>query len=727
MIKNNKIKNRILLPVGIALYFIVVVFYAAISSLMNLHNEFDSQKNLRSVTDILSSHKAENIKILTSTIYIFQNDNELQKYWVSKNREKLLQRAKELKRTVSASSNFTYFYFHDTNSVNFLQVHNPEKYGEKFTNYSLQQASEAKIVVSGFDIMEDGSLILEVVVPWYINGKLEGYIQLGEGIEHQLNTIYKSFNVQLLVFTTKKQRNNQVDKINNFEESWDDTKNLQLSYKSVDWKIDDIYGVLNSYKEKKSHNFDYLGNKYLINSLNLHDANLEYVAKILILLDISENYKSTNNIMLTVFGVSLLAGTILFILFYFILGNIEKGLNLSEYRAINEGRLRELEQFKHITELEEEKQLLKISEEKIRESTEKNRSILEAIPDLIFIFDKNGVFLDYHSQDVSKLSFPPEIFIGKNINEVLPQEIANLTKENIDKTLESGNSNVFRYSIPFGTKKLSEEARMVKFGDDKVLTIIRDITEVRDAEMKLIEAKEKAEAADKLKSIFLAQMSHEIRTPINSIVSLSYIIEEELVQYADEDINTCFSLIKSSGDRIIRTVDLVLNLSEILAGAYQENFEIFDLVENVLQNLFEEYFVQAKDKKLIMTIENKLDNSLINADLKTVEEIFIQLLDNAIKYTETGHIYLRIFFEEEDKIVVEIEDEGIGISEEYLSKLFIPFSQEQMGYTRIYEGNGIGLALVFEYCKLNKATITAESEKGKGSTFAVRFTKYANK
>ncbi len=78
---------------------------------MNLHNEFDSQKNLRSVTDILSAHKAEDIKILTSTIYIFQNDNELQKYWLSKNREKLLQRAKELKRINISFIKFHIFLF----------------------------------------------------------------------------------------------------------------------------------------------------------------------------------------------------------------------------------------------------------------------------------------------------------------------------------------------------------------------------------------------------------------------------------------------------------------------------------------------------------------------------------------------------------------------------------------------------------------------------------------
>ena len=99
----------------------------------------------------------------------------------------------------------------------------------------------------------------------------------------------------------------------------------------------------------------------------------------------------------------------------------------------------------------------------------------------------------------------------------------------------------------------------------------------------------------------------------------------------------------------------------------------------------------------------------------------MQLIDNAIKYTENGEISIVILRDKDNNLVVEIIDTGIGINKEYLQNLFEPFTQEEMGYTRKYDGNGIGLALVKKYCELNNATIEVESEKNVGSTFRIIF------
>ncbi|MCF6268233.1 MAG: PAS domain S-box protein [Melioribacteraceae bacterium] len=361
------------------------------------------------------------------------------------------------------------------------------------------------------------------------------------------------------------------------------------------------------------------------------------------------------------------------------------------------------------------------AEKKIRASEEKNRSILEAIPDIIFIFDKDGVFLDYHIRSNDKLNFPPEEFLGKNIEAVFPKEIAELTKKNITKTLSNKEICVFRYSFPISDKTINEEARMVQYDDDKVLTMIRDITDVIEAEKNLIEAKERAERADSLKSTFLAQMSHEIRTPINSIVSLSSLIEEVLTEHADDDTKTCFNLISKSGDRIIRTTDLLLNLSEIEAGTYEMFKEDFNLVDSVLNKLYNEYLSIAEEENLKLKLDINLRNPIISADSYTVEQIFCNIINNAIKYTTKGEVVIKAFENSEKKTTVEIIDTGIGISKDYLPKIFTSFSQEMTGYTRKYEGNGVGLTLVSEFCKLNNATIEVESIKGEGSTFRVVF------
>ena len=117
----------------------------------------------------------------------------------------------------------------------------------------------------------------------------------------------------------------------------------------------------------------------------------------------------------------------------------------------------------------------------------------------------------------------------------------------------------------------------------------------------------------------------------------------------------------------------------------------------------------------------KHENPVMKGDRYSINQIFINLMDNAIKYTEHGSIKISIDKNNEGKITVIIEDTGIGISNEYLPFLFEPFSQEEHGYTRRFEGNGLGLALVKKYCEMNNASIYVESRKGKGTKFSVSF------
>ncbi|MDX9711610.1 MAG: ATP-binding protein [Ignavibacteriaceae bacterium] len=122
-----------------------------------------------------------------------------------------------------------------------------------------------------------------------------------------------------------------------------------------------------------------------------------------------------------------------------------------------------------------------------------------------------------------------------------------------------------------------------------------------------------------------------------------------------------------------------------------------------------------------MKFTHSIDNSFIVADRYTINQIFQNLINNAIKYTLKGYVEVFVRNENTNKIRVEIRDSGIGMSEEYRKKLFTPFSQEDVGYKREFEGNGLGLALVKKYVELNKAEIDVESEKSIGSVFSVTF------
>jgi len=243
----------------------------------------------------------------------------------------------------------------------------------------------------------------------------------------------------------------------------------------------------------------------------------------------------------------------------------------------------------------------------------------------------------------------------------------------------------------------------------------------RTAELE--KAKEKAEKADEIKSEFLAQMSHEIRSPINVVLSFSNLIKSEVEDKIDDDLKEGFKSISNAGKRIIRTVDLLLNMSEIQTQTYDYVPVEYDLLNDILYTLLPEYQITAKEKKLNFVIENKTEKAKIIGDLYTLEQIFANLIDNAIKYTNRGAIVIRIFTDEIGLIICEIQDSGIGISSEFMEKLFLPFTQEEQGYTRKYEGNGLGLALVKKYCELNGIDISVKSKKGEGTTFALKFSR----
>ena len=252
------------------------------------------------------------------------------------------------------------------------------------------------------------------------------------------------------------------------------------------------------------------------------------------------------------------------------------------------------------------------------------------------------------------------------------------------------------------------------------LAIKEDITQKKIIEQELIKAKEKAEESDRLKSEFLAQMSHEIRSPLNVIMSFNSLLKEELVDTLKDDHAAAFSAINSAGKRLLRTIDLILNMAAVQTGNIE--FIVTDIdLKKVISGLKNEFDYLTTERNLKIELDFQTNNTTILADEYLVSEIFQNLINNAVKYTIEGSVNIKIYENEYKNVSVDISDTGIGISKEYIPKLFKPFSQEDTGYSRKFEGNGLGLALVKNYIDLIGATVKVVSEKGKGTTFTVSF------
>ncbi|MBI9071224.1 MAG: PAS domain-containing protein [Melioribacteraceae bacterium] len=261
----------------------------------------------------------------------------------------------------------------------------------------------------------------------------------------------------------------------------------------------------------------------------------------------------------------------------------------------------------------------------------------------------------------------------------------------------------------------------LKLHRDNLEKIVKDRTnELQNINKELLTAKEFAEKSDQLKSEFLAQISHEIRTPVNAILSFSSMLELYMEGEVDEDLNFSFQMIKNGGERLIRTIDLILNKSELQLGTYHSNFKKQNLVDEVITPLVMEFKPLAKRKSLSLSMENNLpENYPAYFDKYSMWNIISHLIDNAIKYTDAGGVTVVSFINYDNKVEVDVKDTGIGISDKFLPAIFEAFSQEQSGYTRKFEGNGLGLSLVKDYCDLNNCKIKIETKKDVGTTFRI--------
>ncbi len=184
-------------------------------------------------------------------------------------------------------------------------------------------------------------------------------------------------------------------------------------------------------------------------------------------------------------------------------------------------------------------------------------------------------------------------------------------------------------------------------------------------------ALEKSDESNRLKSAFLAQMSHEIRTPLNVILPAIPILVDTIGEM-DNDNLMILNSVGSAGKRLQRTIDMILDMSAVQSGNYKPDFEQIDLAED-LQKLTNEFILLADDKGLKLEFSNNSTNTVITVDKYTVEQIFQNLLANALKYTNKGFVKIVIADLSDGNLQVLVKDSGIGMNREFMKNIFSPF------------------------------------------------------
>ncbi len=245
-----------------------------------------------------------------------------------------------------------------------------------------------------------------------------------------------------------------------------------------------------------------------------------------------------------------------------------------------------------------------------------------------------------------------------------------------------------------------------------------DITRRKQLEIDLRVAKAKAEDANRLKAAFLANISHELRTPLNGILGFSELILE--IEEIDS-IQEMSRYINESGQRLLRTLDMIIAISRLDSGTYEVKKEELDVIAE-FRNVYTKKLPLAQRKNLEMILETEFEHFELLGDRNIVSEAIDEIVDNAIKFTNEGKINLKAgktIIKEKEFIYFEIKDTGIGISEKNQESIFEDFRQASTGYGRRYEGNGLGLSLAKKYVELIGGFLKLKSSEGKGSVFTI--------
>ncbi len=353
-----------------------------------------------------------------------------------------------------------------------------------------------------------------------------------------------------------------------------------------------------------------------------------------------------------------------------------------------------------------------------KEATEKYRALLRAQPDMMFILDRSGNFLDYYAADIKMLLKAPEGFLGQNLSGIFSPDLVQKLMKSL-KDIEYGKTiKPIEYEMEVNHVVYSFEARLTAIDQERILAIVRDITERRVIEAKLISALEKARESDRLKSAFLANMSHEIRTPMNGILGFSELLNDETLSAEDRQKYT--GIINSSGRQLLALINDILDISKLdynqmAIDAHQ--FSLNRLLDSILISSEKEKSRLGKKHIGLELVKNLEDaQSYLETDELKLMQILQNLIGNALKYTTKGFIKFG-YTVKENHLLFFVEDSGKGISGEKLEIIFERFRQEEESNSRTYGGAGLGLAISKGLINLLGGSIWVKSEVKKGSTF----------
>jgi PAS domain S-box-containing protein len=371
------------------------------------------------------------------------------------------------------------------------------------------------------------------------------------------------------------------------------------------------------------------------------------------------------------------------------------------------------------------------AQEALRESEKKFRTISLAALDAIIMVDNNGDVIYWNPAAERIFGHSEKEIIGENLHSILvPPEHQEAYQEAFPHWQKTGEGNAVGKTMELTALRKDGSKIPVELSLSSVLlgnqwnaiSLARDISERKNFEKELLEARERADRANQAKSEFLANMSHEIRTPMNAIIGFSELLKGRMT---DEKSREYLQGILAGGKNLLGLIEDILDLSKIEAGRMEIRWEPSDPY-SLCEDMTQIFAVRTAEKgiELRSEISPELPRGLMIDEIR-VRQILLNLIGNAVKFTEKGAVTLRVLTESPDTdrsaidLIFEVQDTGIGIPENQQEMIFEAFRQQEGQSTRKFGGTGLGLTITKRLVEMMGGRISVRSEAGKGSTFRV--------
>ena len=707
----EKIRKPILIPLSISLISLVLV--AIIGVQWNLRKHFNEEvfAHINGLDILLRNYISEDAKFMSSLIELVEENRNLQKAWEAENRDELLQNALPIFNNLKTRHSISHFYFHSTDKINFLRVHNAARFGDLIDRFSLAEAVKKEKPSHGLEIGPFGTLTLRVVHPWHINGQLSGYVELGKDIHYLVPQLNSVLGMELFVFVDKKfldkDKWQEGRDMLGLSGNWDQFAEIILSGQTLENLPPELNKILirNQILSKDSlftssiHDTHYKGG-----FVPLTDSSGKRLGEIVVLVDFTKSKAllSKLTIIQTIILVAMVVG--LFFIFGRYLSHLEQKI-IEKNKALQ-------------AEIAEKKQ----SELARKDSEEQYKDLFENAYDLIHILRPDGNILFVNRSWRETFGYSQEEVERMKIFDLIDADCGKECENIFTRVLSEGKVHDIKTTfVAKNGKKINlEGSANCKYEDGKqvsVRCIFRNVTEQKQLEEKLFQS-HKMEAVGTM----AGGIAHDFNNILSIILGYSQLAKLELRSgnLSEEYLDQITTAARRATD-LIKQILLFSRKAEQSLQYIKPHLIVKECLKMLRSTL-------PSTVQIVQNIDDEC--GVVYADPTQIHQIVVNLCTNArhAMEHEQGTLTVRLYrkkIEVEEAIrenvkpgpfiVLSVGDTGHGIDKAIMTRIFEPyFTTKGVG-----SGTGLGLAVIHGIVQDYNGFILVESEIGKGTFFHI--------